>query len=360
MRWDTVYLGSPLQRWAILAASLAALWLLNGLLRRFLAYRLKGDPARAAAGIDKFWIEQFGRAQAWLFLCAGVWTVGNLLTLGAQTRHAGRAVIVVILAVRAVRLLEALLVSVSERLILRRAGQDPSGGASLRSFLRVARGALWAGAAIFLLDNLGVNISALVAGLGIGGIAIAIALQTVLGDLFSALSIYIDRPFRPGDFIIVGDLMGTVEQIGLKTTRVRALGGEQLIFSNSDLTSSRVRNFQRMQERRVVFRLGVTYQTPLAAMREIPRWVREVIEGAGGTRYDRAHFASFGDSSLAIEIVYFVLSPDYNRYMDVQERINLALMERFEREGVEFAYPTQTLFLRQGDAAAQAKPGGGT
>jgi small-conductance mechanosensitive channel len=209
---------------------------------------------------------------------------------------------------------------------------------------------VWSAVTLIVLANLGVDVTALVAGLGVGGVAVALAVQNVLGDLFASLSIVLDQPFEVGDFIIVDDLMGTVERVGLKTTRVRSLSGEQLVFSNANLLSTRIRNYQRMRERRVVFTVGVTYQTPRALVREIPEIIREVIAAVPLTRFDRAHFREFGDSALLFEAVYYVLDPDYNRYMDIQQQVNLGLMERFSAQGIEFAYPTQTVFLAGGES----------
>jgi small-conductance mechanosensitive channel len=206
---------------------------------------------------------------------------------------------------------------------------------------------VWVIGIVFLMDNLGFDISAVVAGLGIGGIAIALAAQTILGDLFSYFVIFFDRPFEVGDFITVQDKVGTVEYTGIKTTRVRALTGEQLVFSNTDLTNSRIHNYKKMQERRIVFKLGVIYQTTAAQLEEIPKLVRQIIESHSDVRFDRGHFASYGDFSLNFEFVYFVISSDYVKYMDTQQSINLQIYKEFEKRGIEFAYPTQTLFVNK-------------
>ena len=205
--------------------------------------------------------------------------------------------------------------------------------------------AIWSLAGLLVLDNLGIDITALVAGLGIGGIAVAFALQSILGDIFASISIILDKPFEVGDFIIVGDLMGTVEYVGVKTTRLRSLSGEQIVMSNSDLLQSRIRNYKRMNERRVTFSLGVTYQTPPEKLETVPGIIREAIEGQDKTRFDRAHFSSFGDFALVFEVVYYMLEPDYNLMMDTQQAINLDLFRRFAEDGIEFAYPTQTIHL---------------
>ena len=206
---------------------------------------------------------------------------------------------------------------------------------------------VWTIALVFLLDNLGVEISAVVAGLGIGGIAVALAAQVILGDLFSYFVIFFDRPFAIGDFIIVDDKLGAVEYIGIKTTRIRALTGEQLVFSNTDLTNSRVHNFKKMERRRVVFKLGVVYQTSYEKLKTIPQIVKEIIEKQPEATFDRGHFANYGDFSLNFEFVYYILGADYNTYMDTQQNINFEIFKKFEDEKIEFAYPTQTLFVNK-------------
>jgi len=214
---------------------------------------------------------------------------------------------------------------------------------SLLSFL--GRVVLWSLVGLLILDNLGLNVTALIASLGIGGIAVALAVQNILGDLFASLSIAIDKPFVIGDFITVDDLMGTVEHVGLKTSRIRGLGGEQIIFSNNDLLKSRIRNYKRMQERRVVFAIGVTYDTAEPELKTIPDLIRQAIEAQSAARFDRAHFKGFGAFSLDFEAVYYVREPDYNVYMDAQQAINLQLVRDFAAHGIRFAFPTQTLHI---------------
>jgi small-conductance mechanosensitive channel len=206
---------------------------------------------------------------------------------------------------------------------------------------------IWAIGLVFLMGNLGFDISAVIAGLGIGGIAVALAAQAILGDLFSYFVIFFDRPFEVGDFITVQDKAGTVEYTGIKTTRIRALTGEQLVFSNTDLTNSRVHNFKKMEERRVLFRLGVVYQTSAAKLEEIPVIVKDIIEKHNEVRFDRGHFATYGDFSLNFEFVYFIIGSEYVKYMDTQQSINMKIYREFENRGIEFAYPTQTLFLNK-------------
>ncbi len=225
--------------------------------------------------------------------------------------------------------------------------KDASKIKNLKGILIILKVIIWGLGFILILDNLGYKISAVLAGLGIGGIAVALAAQTILGDLFSYFIIIFDKPFEIGDFIIVGDAMGTVETIGIKTTRIRSISGEELIFSNSDLTNSRVKNFKRMYSRRVVFKIGVTYDTPLEKLKQIPDIIKNIILSIKDTKFDRAHFLSYGDFALIYEIVYFVNDSDYNKYMDIQQEINLKLYEEFSKLNINFAYPTQIIFLKQ-------------
>ena len=204
---------------------------------------------------------------------------------------------------------------------------------------------IWTIALLLFLDNIGVKVNSIIAGLGIGGVAIAFAAQSVLTDIFCYFTIFFDRPFEIGDFIIAGTQMGTVEHIGVKTTRLRSLGGEELIFSNTDLTSARISNYKTLEKRRVLFQIGVTYDTSMNMLREIPRIVRTVIEKIPGTEFGRAHFFAYDDSSLNFEIVYFVLSGDYDKYMDIHQQVNLGLKEEFDLRKISFAFPTQTLHI---------------
>jgi small-conductance mechanosensitive channel len=229
----------------------------------------------------------------------------------------------------------------------RKGEEDAGSRMTMNALSFLGRIALWATVLLLILDNLGVDVTALVAGLGIGGVAVALAVQNILGDLFASLSIVLDQPFVLGDFVVVGELAGSVEHIGIKTTRIRSISGEQLVFSNADLLGSRIRNFGRMQERRVVFSLGVTYQTSAEKLERIPSLIRSAVEAQEHVRFDRSHFASYGDSALSFETVYYVESSDYAQHMDILQAVNLGIYRSFADEGIEFAYPTQTLFLQK-------------
>ncbi|MDR1996746.1 MAG: mechanosensitive ion channel family protein [Candidatus Margulisbacteria bacterium] len=257
----------------------------------------------------------------------------------------GRGIFLIVLVYCGVRFALKMALPLIERIISKKSGTHSKQTLTLIQIL--VQLFVWTITLTILLDNLGIRVSALITGLGIGGIAIALAAQSILGDLFSYFIIFFDRPFELGDLIVVGEFRGTVESIGIKTTRLRSLDGEELVFSNTDLTGSRVRNYKRMNLRRVVFRLRIAYQTPLARLQEIPRLLAEIIRGCQQASFDRAHFAEYGDSALLFEVVYYVLTNDYNRYMDIQQEINLKIKAAFEQHGVELAYPTQTLFVKK-------------
>ncbi len=206
---------------------------------------------------------------------------------------------------------------------------------------------LWAIAIITILSNMGVDVTSLVASLGIGGLAVALALQTVFHDLFAAFSIYLDKPFEVGDFIIIGEQMGTVKKIGVRSTRLESLWGQEIVISNQDLTSARVDNYKKMEKRRVHFHFGVTYQTSVAKLKKIKQIVKDIFEKLDDADLDRVHFKAFGDSSLDFEVAYYVKAADFAKYMDCQEAINLELVEKFANEKIEFAYPTRTIFMEK-------------
>ena len=314
--------------------------------KRFLLKRLREWAKRTATTIDDFLIRMIEKELLPLFYFGAFYVSIQGLTLNPALEKGINVLGLILLTIFGVRFLLAIIVYGLENYWVKKE-KDVAKKQGLKGILMTVKVIAWGLAIIILLDNFGIKVSALIAGLGIGGVAIALAAQSILGDLFSYFSIFFDRPFEIGDFIIVGDLLGTVEHIGIKTTRVRSLGGEQLVFSNTDLTNSRVRNYKRMDRRRVVFRLGVTYETGLRELKEIPVVITNIIKGINDTVFDRAHFFSYGDFSLVFEVVYYVIGSDYNKYMDVQQEINLKIKEEFEKHGIEFAYPTQTLYLNK-------------
>ncbi len=340
----TLY-GNTLQTWLtaafLMLAMLAALSFIKGLIVK----RLAAFAGKTKNDIDDLLASMLAQTKFWFLLALSLYLTLPFLHLpGEITRVIGK-IIITLAFLQAALWGNAVTSFFVGRNLKAKMGEDEVGVATVYALGFVARLVLWAVVLLMVLDNLGVDITALVAGLGIGGIAAALALQNILGDLFGSLSILLDKPFMIGDFIVVDNYMGTVEHIGLKSTRIRSLSGEQLVFSNSDLLSSRIRNYKRMYERRVVFSLGVTYETPYEKLVRIPALIREIIEAQPQVRFDRAHFKEYGAFSLNFEIVYYVLNQDYNLYMDAQQAINLAIFRRFKEEEIDFAYPTQTLYL---------------
>ncbi|MFW6170304.1 MAG: mechanosensitive ion channel family protein [Planctomycetota bacterium] len=316
---------------------------------------VKRVTTATTTGWDDGITETMQATKSWFLLLISIYAGSVVLDLPERGRAIMQTVAILALLLQAAVWGSKLLKFAIEHYMSQRRESDPALATTVSAMSFIGNLALWAVVLLLALDNMGVDVTTLVAGLGVGGIAVALAAQNILGDLFASLSIVLDKPFVLGDFIIVGDQMGTVQKVGLKTTRVQSLSGEQLVFANTDLLQSRIRNFKRMQERRVVFTIGVIYETPQSKLAEIPRIIRGIVESQENTRFDRSHFKEFGDFALNFESVYYVNVPDYNVYMDVQQAINLALFEQLATEGIEFAYPTQKLYV---DRAAPDTPQG--
>ncbi|MFZ5493415.1 MAG: mechanosensitive ion channel family protein [Pseudomonadota bacterium] len=338
-------LGNTLAAWGVGLGLTLLVGSLLPLLKYQLGRRLGRRAARDDAQLSRYAAEVVaGTRQGAMWLVA-LFVGARAVTLAPKIDAALASITAAVLLLQAALWAQrALNVWLAQRLDRARV-TDAAGATTLSLLGFVCRVALWALALLMILDNLGFNITALVASLGVGGVAVALAVQNILGDLFASLSIALDKPFVIGDFIVVDGIAGTVEYVGLKTTRLRSLEGQQVVFANADLLKSRINNYKRLYERRVLFGFGVLYSTPPQTLAAIPGWVREIVEAQPGTRFDRAHFKAFGDSSLNFEVVYFVLDPDYNRYMDAQQAINLELVRRFAAAGVDFAFPTRTLHV---------------
>jgi len=344
---STGIFGNTIDQYLVASATFVAAFLVLRLSKRILAARLVTLAHRTETDIDDLLVRLFRRIGSAIFALISLDLAMRMLVVPPAAVRAFDVLLLVVLSFRTVQVLQDVVLFGVDRWVTRGKPDDPGARAASRNISAVARLALWLVGTLFVVSNLGLNVSSVIAGLGIGGVAVALAAQALLKDAFSAFAIWMDKPFEVGDFIIVGDMLGTVEYVGFKTTRLRSLGGEQLVFSNADLTDSRVRNYKRMRERRVLFNFGVVYQTPLESLREIPGLVRRIIESQELARFDRAHFQGFGDSALSFEVVYYVLSPDYNVYMDVQQAINVRLVEELGKRGIEFAYPTRQLYVTQ-------------
>ncbi len=347
--FQMTFLNDSLGRWAAALALAAGAALGLRILSSILFRRLEHLAQRTDTELDDLVIELLGKTKPLFVAVMAIWCGSLILTLTPTVDRWIHLILVVGLLLQAAFWTSGVVSHLFGRYRKHHVEEDPGFATALGAMSILARVIVWATFVLLILQNLGIQITALVTGLGIGGIAVALAVQNVLGDLLGSLSIVLDKPFVIGDFIEVGEFSGSVEHVGLKTTRIRSLSGEQLVFSNSDLLGSRIRNFKRMKERRVSFALGVTYDTGHEKLARIPGIIREVVESREVARFDRCHFKSYGDFSLDFETVYFVLVPEYHAYMDLQQAINLEIYRRFEEEGIQFAFPTRTILLeRQG------------
>jgi small-conductance mechanosensitive channel len=342
--WNYVILNNSVKDWTITFAIIITSFVFLRVLKSVLFKKFSAFTSRTKTTIDDFIILMVRTSVMPVLYLLAIHFSLHYLSLSTKVASVESIAIMVGITFFLLRMISSFIGYVFTKALVRHEHNKQREKQS-KGILLIIQVVLWVAGVLFLVDNLGYDITTIIAGLGIGGVAIALAAQTILGDLFSYLVIFFYKPFEIGDFIIIDDKMGTVEYIGIKTTRLRTLGGEQLICSNTDLTNSRVHNYKRMQERRVVFEFGIIYSTPPEKIKMIPQFIKQIIESSGITRFDRAHFKSFGEFSLRFEVVFYVLSADYNIYMDIQQSINLKLFELFEKEQIEFALPTQTILV---------------
>lgn len=347
------FYGNSLREWAIAIGAAVGLFLFLKLFQAVLVSRLRKLTEKYSTDTGAMVVEAIASVRLWFLLILSLFAGSLLLALPPKTTSILNTITIVAVLLQAAIMGNSLLTLVVATYTQRKLTTDAASVTTVTSLGFLGRLALWTIVVLLMLQNLGINVTALVTGLGIGGIAVALAAQNILGDLLASLSIMFDKPFVLGDFIIVGDQMGTVEKIGIKTTHLRSLSGEQLIMPNNDLVKSRIRNFKRMQERRIVFTIGVTYQTPPDKLATIPAMLREVVEQQPNIRFDRAHFKGFMPTALEFEVVYFVLSPDFNQYMDIQQSINLTLYERFAAANLKFAQPTPPVTVHSAEPASR-------
>lgn len=341
---NKVWLGNSAADYLSSAGMFIAAIIIILIFKKIILSRLKKHALKTETRIDDFIIRNIERFIVPLLYVSAFYFAIESLKLHVTFRRYVENGFIIILAFYIIRF-----AALTINYIVRYFGQsrEPQGqeSASIKGISTFISIVVWAIGMIFLLDNLGVRISAVIAGLGIGGIAVALAAQAVLGDFFSYFVIFFDRPFQIGDFIVVDDKMGTVEKIGMKTTRVSSLSGEQIVFPNSNLTNSRIHNFKKMENRRVLFKLTIDYRTNAEQLSAIPGIIKATIEQNQDVRFDRAHFQTYSENGLVFEVVYYVLTPDYNRYMDIQQALNLTLFGEFANRGIRFAHPVRTLFV---------------
>ncbi|MBI5391041.1 mechanosensitive ion channel family protein [Candidatus Woesearchaeota archaeon] len=310
--------------------------------------KLKQLALKTKNDVDDALIEFVDEIHWPVFVIGAAWFASKPLHLPVLVDTAFNYVIYATLVYLAIKLSFKVINYFTEKEVRRRKEQHEGQNVSVVNFLSIgAKTIVIILIGILVLSNIGLNVSSLLAGLGIGGIALAFGLQRVLEDIFSSVSIYFDQPFKEGDFIVVGTDRGTVRRIGLRSTRIKTLRGEELIVPNKELTSTRVSNLKNMEQRRIEFNVGVEYNTPVRKIKKIKAAVKKIITQQPSAEFDRVHFKAFGDFSLIFEIVYFVKSRSVKEYKDTQEAINLGMMKYFEKEDIKFAYPTQTIILQK-------------
>lgn len=356
---NDTFLGNPVSQWlwaaAIFFGTLVLCWIAIGLISKAL-HRLADKTATVW---DDIAAAVVGSTKQVLLAFVAAWAAIQALVMSDWIARGIHIAAVIALALQVGIWANKTL---AEWMVVQRKKKkgEPETLTWLSGIEWAAKIVIWLVILLIGLENLGVDVTGLATGLGIGGIAVALAVQNILGDLFASFSIYLDKPFVLGDFLAIDAYSGNVEKIGVRTTRIRSITGEQLVFSNNDLLQSRIRNYGRMNERRSTFTIGVTYDTPAAIVEKIPGFIEEVVESQPNTRFDRSHFKDFGDSSLNVETVYYMLVPDYRSLMDTQQRVNLEVLRRFNAEGVEFAFPTQTLYVESDSAQNDVLKNGDT
>ena len=341
------FLDNTFRAWMVSFIILAAIMLILRIVRMVVVRHLAAIARRTSTAVDDLVVELILRTRFILVLVMGVYAASFALHLPEARIRLLRSLAVIALLVQGALWGNHLITFWLTRYLKGRGADDAASRTTLSTLGFVGRAVLWTTLLLLALDNLGIKITGLITGLGIGGVAVALAAQEVLKDLFASLAIALDKPFLLGDAIAVDAFSGTVEHIGIKTTRIRSITGEELVFSNSDILNSRLRNYRRMQERRVVLNLGVAYETPAEKLAEIPVMLKEILEAQRGVVFDRAHLRTFGEFSLLFEIAFTIQSPDYVEFMDAQHAINLAILRRFQAEGVRFAFPRRTVRLEE-------------
>src|SRR5450631_225827 len=341
---ERIFFGNTIADWLVAGVLGVAVWSGLSLMRRLIAARHKRYPADHRSTPVRLLFYLVGNTKQYFFLALALAAGQEGLTLTPRLQHAvsNVALILMLLQVglwagRAMRFY--LEIKEMER------GSDRLFAGSLDIINFVARMLIWSLLTLVALDNMGVNITALLAGLGVGGVAVALALQSVLGDLFASLSIALDKPFAVGDSLNIDTYTGSVEHIGIKTTRLRSESGEQIILSNADILKSRVRNYGRMPEQRVLTTLRVAYATPSETLAGIPKLLEAIVREQASARFERCHLRLFGESALQFELSYFAQEPKLNPMLDLQQTVNLRIIDEFRRLGIEFAYPTQRVIV---------------
>lgn len=323
------------------------LWIVFYVFIKFFLHKLRGIFQKTKNDLDDYLITLLSGIKAPFYFFVSFYVASRFLVMSDIVSKIIFGFFVFALVLQIILFSQSLIDYIIKKRLLKEDVEDSDKNAVIRLAGKIAKGMIWIFGLLMILSNLGVNITSLVTGLGVGGVAVAFALQNILADIFASFSIFTDKPFKVGDFIVVGQDSGVVEKIGIKTTRIKTLEGQELVIPNKILTEDRVNNYGKMEERRVVFSFGVVYGTEFEKIKKIPRIVEEAINKQKDTVFDRAHFDNFGESSLDFEIVYYIKSSDFKEYKDIQQDINLEVLDRFRKENIEFALPSRTVYLEK-------------
>jgi len=339
---NSVFWGNTILDYIYVIAGIVVAWLVLQVFKKWILTWVKKAAVNSRTNLDDVIISAVEK----LVIPYVYWVINYIiidqLRLTPTAKHVLRIAITVITIFYAIRVINHI-IQFSVHLYMRRRNEAEARIFQLNGILNVIKVIVWMLGFLFLLENLGYNVTTIIAGLGIGGIAIALAAQNILSDLFSYFVIFFDKPFEIGDFVVAGSESGNVEQIGIKTSRIRTLGGEELVMPNAELVKAAIHNFKRQQRRRVVFNLRVVYSTSPDVLQQIPGIIKQVITSKENVVYDRAHLQALQDYYINFEVVYNITTADYNLYMDLQQNIFLELLNEFKARKIEFALPVQNV-----------------
>lgn len=340
--WDKVFFSNTLGEYAIALLIFVGLYIVIWIVESFILSRLRNLTKRTKTNFDDSLIQAIETINHSFYLFIAFYVSVKTLTIHSAFEKTLAVILIFWIVYQFVEFLDEIMKYFINRKIKQ---EDKSTASALRLVRKITKGVLWVLGLLLVLSNLGVNITSLVAGLGIGGVAIALAVQNILSDLFSSFSIYFDKPFVVGDLIVVDDVTGTVEKIGIKTTRIRSLKGEEVVISNQRLTNAKIENYKKMDERRIVFSLGVKYSTPHETLEEIPQIIENCIKSVDQTRFDRSNLVEYEDSAIKFETVYYVESQDFNVYRNKHEQILLKIRKELKKKDISMPFPTRTVHV---------------
>ncbi len=341
-KWDIELLGNFISDYIIAIGLFILFCVVFRIFQKIILKRLEKLAGKTDTDIDDVLIEAVRSLTPPFYYFVSFYLILPFLTMSAGVLSFVKGLLLILIAYQIIKSLQIVIDYIFEKMT---AKKDDEGAKLAFSYLgKFVKIAVWIFGVLLVLSNLGVNVNSLMAGLGIGGVAFAFAFKNILGDLFASFVIFFDKPFLPGDFIMAGDIKGTIQKIGIKTTRLKAPTGEEIIVANQALTSAKLFNYKDLEERKATFSFGVTYETPAEKLKEIPKMVADIISKAGDTRFERTHFNRFDDSALNFDVLYYMTVRDYAKYLDTQQKINIKILEKFEKEGIEMAYPTRVVY----------------